>query len=141
MKYIILIPAYEPDEKLINLLKTIDKNYAIIVVNDGSDNNYKSIFDEAKKYAHVISYKENKGKGYALKEGLKYIKDNYNDYIVATMDCDGQHKITDAIKLCDYVCNHKDTIALGKREWDKTTPLKSRIGNTITRIKTRTIIR
>ena len=50
MKYIILIPAYEPDNKLIKLLKEIDKKYTTIIINDGSSKAYDNIFKEAKKY-------------------------------------------------------------------------------------------
>ncbi len=133
MKYIILIPAYEPDEKLIDLLSTIDENMNVIIVNDGSGKDYNKIFKEAKKYAHIISYEENMGKGYALKKGLEYIKNRFDNYVVVTMDSDGQHTINDALKLCKYAATYKDILVLGKRTWNKKTPLRSRIGNTITR--------
>ncbi len=132
MKYIVLIPCFEPDNRLLELLKTID-NADIIVVDDGSGKKYKSIFDEASSYAHVISYKENMGKGYALKEGYKYIKNKYSEFIIVTMDCDGQHLYKDALKLIKYIEMHKDTLVIGKRKWDNKTPLKSRIGNYLTR--------
>lgn len=133
MKYVILIPAYEPDDKLISLLKSIPKNVDVVIVDDGSGDNYKDLFNSAKAYAHIISYKENMGKGYALKKGIKYINENYHNYVIVTMDCDGQHHIDDAIRLCDYAKEHQDTLILGKRKWDKETPLRSRIENTITR--------
>ena len=133
MKYIILIPAYEPDEKLLKLLKDIDKKYLVIVIDDGSGNEYKKIFDEAKKYSHVISYEKNMGKGYAIKLGLNYINDNYKKYIVVTMDADGQHRLSDAIKLYDYVKDNLDCLVLGKRLFTKDMPIRSKIGNFITR--------
>ena len=133
MKHIVLIPSLNPDEKLIELLKTIDKKVDIIVVNDGSSHEYDSIFSEVKKYAHVISYKENKGKGYALKEGFKYIKENYKEYIVVTMDADKQHEYKDALKLLEYASEHLNTLVIGRRHWDNKTPITSRIGNAITR--------
>ena len=134
MKYIILIPAYEPNSKLLKLLKEIDNKYPAIVVNDGSNRFYNDIFNAAKKYAHVLSYDKNMGKGYALKTGLNYIEDTYNDnYIVVTMDADGQHKLSDAIKLCEYASQNLETLVIGKRDWAKEMPLRSRIGNTITR--------
>ena len=134
MKYIILIPAYEPDNKLLKLLREINKKYPTIVVNDGSGKIYNDIFNDAKEYAYVMSYNKNMGKGYAIKTGLNYIEDTYQDnYIVVTMDADGQHKLADAIKLCDYVKDNQDTIALGKRSWTKDMPIRSRIGNSITR--------
>ena len=133
MKYIVLIPSYEPDDKLIELLKSIPKEMNIVVVNDGSNESYDGVFKLAKKYGHVIAYKENKGKGYALKTGLKYIKDNYQDYIVCTMDGDLQHDISDAMKLMKYANIHNKVLVLGRRTWNKKTPIRSRIGNMITR--------
>jgi len=131
MKRVILIPAYNPEDDLINLLKKVDKEYDVVVVNDGSTNKY--VFDNISDFCHVISYKQNKGKGYALKQGLKYIKDNYKNYVVVTMDADGQHELADAYKLCDYVCGHDKTLVLGRRHWNYKSPLSNRLGNKITR--------
>ena len=111
MKKIALIPAYEPDEKLINLVNELkDNKYEIIVVNDGSNKNFDYIFDKIKNKVHLISYKVNKGKGYALKKGINYIKDNYKEYICITIDSDGQHKVSDANKLYEYNLNNLDDV-------------------------------
>ena len=67
MEYIILIPAYEPDNKLINLVKKINNKYKVVVVDDGSTN--KNVFNKIKDYAYVITYDNNMGKGFALKTG------------------------------------------------------------------------
>ena len=132
MKYIALIPAYEPDEQLEKVVKDLKENdFEIIVVNDGSDETYNKYFDACD--TKVISYNTNKGKGYALKTGLKYIKDHYNDYIVVTMDSDGQHTVKDAIKLCKYIEKHPKELVLGKRIRNEKTPLRSKLGNAITR--------
>ncbi len=131
MNYIILIPAYEPDDKLLSLLRIINNQYDTVVVDDGSKD--KTIFENAKEFAHVISYEENMGKGFALKMGFEYIKEKYSNYIVVTMDADGQHDFDDAIKLCDYVKENVDTFVIGRRHWDKSTPLSNRLGNKITR--------
>ena len=135
MKKVILIPAYEPDDRLIELVKEIDRDiFDIIVVNDGSGDNYNNIFKQVGKYVKLIEYDKNMGKGYALKTGFKYIKENYfNDYVVITMDSDGQHTIKDAVKLCNYVEEHPDTLVLGMRKRSGKTPLRSRIGNGITK--------
>ena len=134
MKYIALIPAYEPDEKLITLIDKLKDKMDIVLVNDGSNKTYNQVFNQVKNQVHYLSYQTNKGKGYALKTGLKYIKDNYDKYIVITIDADGQHTVSDAIKLCQYTKTHLDTLVLGKRNWDKDTPLRSRIGNHLTRL-------
>ena len=47
---VILIPAYEPDERLIKLVKEIRKmtSYRIVVVDDGSGEKYTHIFNSVK---------------------------------------------------------------------------------------------
>lgn len=133
-KKIILIPAYEPDYHLLELLEKLKKiNLEVIIVDDGSGKEYSQIFNQAKSYGHVISYNRNKGKGAALKTGLNYIKNNYQEFIVITMDCDGQHSLEDAMKIGEYASSHPNELVLGKRLRSKKTPLKSRIGNAITR--------
>ena len=135
MQKIALIPSYEPDYRLTDLvLELIINKFEVIVVNDGSNDNYKAIFKRIKNKAKVLEYKTNKGKGYALKYGLNYIKENYNDYTIVTMDSDGQHTVKDAIKLSDYVAEHPLEFVIGKRIRSKKTPIRSRIGNSITKI-------
>ncbi len=133
MKKIILIPSYEPDDKLIELVNKLKENKLdIVVVNDGSGKEYDNIFNKIKKKSKVISYETNKGKGYALKIGLEYIKETYNEYIVVTMDSDGQHSVKDAIKLSNYAEKHLNELVIGKRIRSEKTPLRSKIGNGIT---------
>ena len=135
MKYIVLIPAYNPDDNLIKVLKSIDKKCDIVVVNDGSNKKSDKYFSKVFEYGHLISYEKNMGKGYALKKGFEYIKEKYknNEYVVVCMDCDMQHKYSDALKLLEYSSNHTNTLVLGKRKFDKSCPFKSRFGNSITR--------
>lgn len=135
LKKVALIPSYEPDNKIINLVNQLKKSsYEVVIVNDGSSKKYNKIYKEIEKNAYVISYKKNMGKGYALKKGISYINDNYKDYIIITMDCDGQHTVKDAEKLFEYNKDNLDTLVLGKRLIDKNVPKRSMIGNTITRI-------
>lgn len=140
-KLIILIPAYEPTKEFIQLLKDIKKsNITTIVVNDGSNSNYDEIFEEASKYAKVLKYEINQGKGIALKTGIKYIDDTFKEnYTIITMDCDGQHTIKDALKLGEYSINNPSELVSGKRLRNKKIPLRSKIGNSITRFVFKTI--
>ena len=73
---VIIIPAYNPDNHLIGVLKDLkkvtDKDNKIIIVNDGSTGKEK-IFNEAKKYGLVLDHEVNKGKGEALKTAFKYL--------------------------------------------------------------------
>ena len=138
---IILIPAYEPTIEFIELLKKLTKeNLTTIVVNDGSDFNYDEIFKKASRYATVLTHEVNKGKGAALKTGIKYINENIKEpYVIVTMDCDGQHTIKDALKIGNYALENSNELVIGKRLRDKKIPLRSKLGNSITRFLYRTI--
>lgn len=133
-KIYLVIPAYEPDHKLIELVKEAYQTHLfdIIVINDGSNHEYDSIFDKVSKYATVLTYSTNKGKGIALKTAYRYIS-TLDAGIIVTADSDGQHHIDDIINICDYSVKHPDTLVLGKRTFKGHVPLKSCLGNTITR--------
>ena len=77
----IIIPVYREENRIIDLLRKVREitnslnasSYEIIVVNDGSDDNtLKILFEEEKKDPNirVISYNNNKGKGYAVRQGI-----------------------------------------------------------------------
>lgn len=59
--------------KLISFLKKLPSAFELIVVNDGSNDNSLAIvnkFKQQEKNVTVISYKENRGKGFAVKKGV-----------------------------------------------------------------------
>ena len=75
---IVVIPAYEPPQEFVDYAKTVSKiAKQLIVVNDGSNENYNKIFAEISeiKNAVYLTYPENHGKGYALKTAFKYCID------------------------------------------------------------------
>ena len=136
MKRIALIPSYEPDNHLLPLVEELNNNnFFVVVVNDGSGKEYQHIFDSLPSYCTVLEYEENHGKGYALKYGLQYIKDNnLDEYTVVTLDSDGQHKVKDALKICEASEKEKTSLVLGSRKFDKSCPRKSRFGNFMARL-------
>ncbi len=76
LNYIALIPAYEPDGKLLSVIDELTRaGFETVVVDDGSGPEYRDIFLKAERRAAVISYDRNMGKGAALKTGLAYIYD------------------------------------------------------------------
>ena len=136
MKKIIIIPAYEPDDNLIKVVRSAaDTDCELIVVDDGSKEGYFELFKEAGKYAHVISYSENHGKGFALKTAYEYVNRKYANkkYIVVTIDSDGQHSIKDAINVLEVAEEHPGSLVLGSRMGLSDSPIKSRFGNAVTR--------
>ena len=78
---IIFIPSYQPENVLVCLAKALkEKGYEVLIVDDGSGDKYRSIFDEASLYSTVLHYENNHGKGYALKYGFKY-KDTDDTFV------------------------------------------------------------
>ena len=107
MESVILIPAYNPEKTLYTLAKRLKElSFEVLIVNDGSSSKYDNIFKKASEYATVIGYTKNHGKGYALKKGIEYIKNNYKDILgFITADADGQHSIEDIKKITEIVDN------------------------------------
>ena len=133
---IALIPAYEPEALLLNLLyKVRDAGLVAIVVDDGSGSPFSNIFEQATELAVVLTHPQNYGKGRAIKTGLQYIEKTFNDeYTVVTMDADGQHQVSDSIKICEAAERQTNTLILGSRQLRENVPPRSRFGNTVTRL-------
>ena len=134
-KRIALIPAYEPDERLVALAEELEReDFAVIVVNDGSGADSADVFREAARWAQVLTHPHNRGKGAALKTGLQYIAAHFDaPYTVVTADADGQHKTNDVLRVCAEAESHPDSLVLGSRGFDGDVPLRSRFGNAVTR--------
>lgn len=133
---IALIPAYNPELCLLDLIQKLkEKDFWILVVDDGSTQEHKKIFQDMDERVLVLTHNQNKGKGRALKTGLLYIQKHISgDYIVVTADADGQHSPNDVEKVCKAAQRHPGCLVLGSRKLQKETPLKSKLGNGITRM-------
>ncbi len=133
-KKIALIPAYEPDERLVQLVQDITAaGFEAVVVDDGSGEDYSPIFSVCTVYAHVIPHEVNRGKGAALKTGYSYIAACFTDSIIVTMDSDGQHTVSDAARVCRAAASRPGSLILGSRALSENVPLRSRFGNSVTR--------
>lgn len=134
---IVLIPALNPDSALVELVGNLQQDGSvIIIVDDGSSNNALHIFDklEILPTTIILRHEINKGKGAALKTGLKYVKTNFpNHKGVVTADADGQHTATDIAKIGRHLDADPSVIYLGIRRCRGTAPLRSRFGNTLTK--------
>ena len=130
-----IIPALNPDEKLIEIVKELKKEFnKIIIVNDGS--NSDEIFKKIEKYREciVLTHKTNLGKGVALKTAFAYYQQELiNDYNgVITLDADGQHQVSD-VKRIASILEKKNNFVLGTRLFNaKETPWRNKVGNRIT---------
>ncbi len=95
-----IIPAYNEGKRIGNVLKVIVNHPLIdevIAINDGSTDN---TLDEIKKYKTVklISYKENKGKSYAVMRGIEKSKGNLIVFIDADLHGLNKDNITQLVQ-------------------------------------------
>ena len=150
-RFIALIPAYEPDRKLIGLTADLkDRGFDIVVVDDGSGPEYMELFEDLSQMATVLTHAENRGKGAALKTGMNYINKYmaYNeavltpsgaqtvsgkDAVIVTVDADGQHLPDDVQRVAGIAAARHDALVLGSRALEVEIPARSRVGNTVTR--------
>lgn len=143
-KISVLIPALNPDNKLIDLINDLRNSsffeneiLNLIIVDDGSDNTHQEIFKKLVQLQlsnlHVLHHDINRGKGAALKTGFKYILNHFPQVSgIATMDSDGQHTVK-ALEHCITKFNHNpDKLVLGVRKFTEDIPLRSSFGNILT---------
>ena len=137
----IIIPSYEPDERLIDIIKDLVEAdlTPIVLVDDGSGDEYSKYFKEAQQIMGdkgvLLTHEVNKGKGRALKTAFSYILDGDLKTAIGaiTADSDGQHAVECISKVKDALIAHPDDLILGVRKFDGAdVPWKSRAGNTIT---------
>lgn len=139
MNTALIIPAYQPEKILINLIdELLIKGIPyIVIVDDGSTEDKKWIFNQIddKERCLVIHHSQNLGKGMALKTGIgAVLNSNMLFDGVITADADGQHRVNDIIKTIEVFEQQSDTLVLGCRNISqKKVPFKSKLGNKLTR--------
>lgn len=135
----VIIPAYEPDEKLIALIQKLRENHIenIVLVDDGSGEAYQDIFREAEECfgSRVLRHAVNLGKGRALKTGFNFCLLNFGEEAgCVTADSDGQHSPECIMRCMKSLEEAPDTFFLGCRNFDEeNVPFRSGFGNKCTR--------
>lgn len=130
----ILIPAYNPDSRLNALIDDLIMAgfKRVVIVNDGSRRELDEIFDKAKAQgATVLEHANNRGKGAALKTGVKYISSVDKTPRIITADSDGQHTPGDIMKIAECAKANPDALIIGSRD-KRLMPLRSLMGNSLT---------
>ena len=132
---VVIIPAYKPDERLIKIVDELwTYGFRIVVVDDGSGEDYFDIFNRISDVCIFLHHEENRGKGAAIKTALDYVnREIWGSTLIGVMDCDGQHLTKDLVRLFSHGENSEQLMILGVRRIGKDMPLRSRLGNEITR--------
>jgi glycosyltransferase involved in cell wall biosynthesis len=117
-KISIIIAAYNEEKTIIEILKRINKTkknnyeYEIIVINDGStDNSLKLLQENSNLYNKLLNLKNNKGKGFAVKEGLIIAT---GDYIIF-QDADLEYNPDDINSFCEIYDKLDADVIVGSR--------------------------
>lgn len=138
MQTVILIPAYNPDGRLLTLVQQLRSisSYPVIVINDGSRPECLALFHilGAEYDCAIFRHMTNLGKGAALKTGLQQILRRYPDCLgIVTADADGQQTPEDILRVAHALEAEPDSLILGTRDFSGSqVPFKSRWGNRIT---------
>lgn len=129
---VILIPAYNPTDELVKIVRELKNRFKIVVVDDGSKEEYKHIFDKIQNDVILLHHDVNKGKGQALRTGLSEIEEKFGNTVkIVTADADGQHCVQDIVRVAMEL-KKEDCFIIGVRFLDHM-PLRSKIGNKIAR--------
>ncbi len=139
----IVIPAYKPSEALRSVVQSLlDLGVeSIIVVDDGSGPEFRQLFDDIRGRVYVIHQAINLGKGAALKAGINHAMVHFPGCSgVVTADADGQHAPEDIARMVDALRNSPNALVMGTRKFGMATPLRSRLGNNITRVLMRLMV-
>ena len=138
----VIIPAYRPDERLIRLAdEVLALGYAVVVIDDGSGESYAPVFEGLDSRVTILRHEKNRGKGMGIKTGLTYVLEENSKTpdpfeqirFVCIMDADGQHLPADMDRVMAAAEENPRGLTLGVREVNKKMPLRSRLGNAITR--------
>lgn len=132
---VIIIPALNPLPSLVSFIEKLQSLsvVAVVVVNDGSDAKYGTIFKEIEALTGCIllTHEENRGKGAALKTGFDYVlKSEHKRSSVVTVGAHGQHSVLDVAQIIASTKVFSDGIVLGVREFkSKEVPVASFVAN------------
>jgi glycosyltransferase involved in cell wall biosynthesis len=110
----VIIPTYNNAATLANVIEEVATCCRhIIVVNDGSTDDTIAIL-KGFPFVDLISYKKNKGKGWALRKAFAYAAQKGYQYAI-TIDSDGQHFAKDLPTFIDKLMVEKNAIIIGSR--------------------------
>jgi glycosyltransferase involved in cell wall biosynthesis len=141
-KISIIIALYNEEKTIIEILNRVIKTkknnyeYEIIVINDGStDNSLKLLQENSNLYSKLLDFKINKGKGFAVKEGIMIAT---GDYIIF-QDADLEYDPNDINYFCETYDKVDADLIIGSRmryrEYNRSHKFMNLMGNkTITLI-------
>lgn len=108
-----VIPTYNNEKTLARVIDDVRRQCPhVLVVNDGSTDTTARIVAEAS--VEAITYAPNRGKGYAIRQALRYAAEHGYRYML-TLDSDGQHFAADIPQFIGEIEKTPDALLVGAR--------------------------
>ncbi|MDD9858848.1 MAG: bifunctional glycosyltransferase family 2/GtrA family protein [Nitrospira sp.] len=136
-RIIVVIPAYNPDDKLCSVVAALCRHVPVVLVDDGSAQEGRALIDRLPTEANltVLRHDVNRGKGAALKTAFRHVLAHHPDAIgVVTVDADGQHVPEDALTVARSLEHGDGALIVGVRRFNADVPWRSAFGNRVTRL-------
>ena len=118
MKLSIIIPVYNEEKSILKIIKKCEAvdlsplNFEkeIIIVDDGSTDNTRSLLQNIKNHK-VIFHEKNLGKGAAIKTALNYVTGDY----VIIQDADLEYDPNDYLPILECAIKNNASVVYGSR--------------------------
>ena len=134
----IIIPAYNEEKTIIEILKKIKKNssnqvqYEVIVIDDGSTDQTKKLLENNKNlFDKLLVNESNKGKGFSVKKGIL----NSSGTHIIFQDADLEYDPNDYKKFENIFLNFDADGVVGSRfiysNYTRSHNILNKIGNTV----------
>lgn len=127
-----IVPCYNAGPRILPVVETLTEYVeTVIVVDDGSSDGCTEPVRNTP--ARLISFPQNRGKGFALMQGYASALKDPRVTCVASLDADGQHDPAELPGLYRAFEDQHADLLVGAREFGGSqVPLRSRFGNTVT---------
>ncbi|MDH4263859.1 MAG: glycosyltransferase family 2 protein, partial [Spirochaetia bacterium] len=110
----IIIPVYNEAKVLRKVIENVRKKfYNVVCIDDGSSDASLDILKKCNVF--ILQHPFNIGQGAALQTGIEFAVTELNIKYVATFDSDGQHDISDILRLKKILIDDNLDVVLGSR--------------------------
>ncbi len=124
---LVLIPAWNEASRIGPILEAFRDSQPVLVVDDGSSDDTAEVARGAG--VEVVIHPQNMGKGVALSTGFAWALEKGYDAVL-TLDADGQHDPSEALKFIEAYERGEGDLIIGRRDF-REMPLYRAFGNGI----------
>ncbi len=117
----VILPAYNAGnhlEDVLSRLRSTLPEAAIVVVDDGSTDDTGAIL-KRNNGIYAVHHTKNRGKGAALKSGIRFTLQNLQVQYIGFMDADGQHDPEDLRRMYLSAKQGGGEVILGRRRFER----------------------